>query len=74
MARHSLLPSVVAEIGALEIGEFGLHLLMLAVYTGLHTATEAADEAPPPATGKVSGEDYRRACQRDAWRFGSGLD
>ena len=71
LTMATLLPSVVAEIGALEIGEFGLHLMMLAVYTGLHTVSP---DEPLPATGEVSGEDYRRSCYRDAWRYGSGLD
>jgi hypothetical protein len=89
-----LLPAVVAEIGPLEIAEFSCHYLMLALYTGLHTAGEALGEtggeargeavargdgevvgdALPPPPGDVSSEEFRRACRRDAWRYGSGLD
>ena len=86
-----LLPSVVAELGAAELVEFGGHLAMLALYTGLHSASTALAagaeeegkddhdeghvvvvvESPPPP---VSVEEFRRACRRDAWAYGSGLD
>ena len=78
-----LLPSVVAELGAAELAEFGGHLALLAVYTMLHTAAqqmdgEAAplgDAAAPAGEGAdVTTEEFQRMCQRDAWRYGSGLD
>ena len=70
-----LLPSVVAELGAAELLGFGGHFSMLALYTLLHTAAEAVDqegELAPDAP--VTEAMYKRACQRDAWRYGSGLD
>eukprot|EP00966_Prymnesium_polylepis_P061810 1434419-Prymnesium_polylepis.1 len=71
-----LLPSVVAELGALELLEFGGHLGMLALYTVMHTLAEGlADrgELEEPAAADADAQ-FRRVCQRDAWRFGSGLD
>lgn len=40
-----LLPSVVAELGPLELIEFGGHLGMLAIYTALHAATAVERDA-----------------------------
>ena len=65
-----LLPSVVAELGPLELAEFSLHLTMLAFYT----AAAKLDTAELEEEGGTSKEDFRRACQRDAWLYGSGLD
>ena len=40
-----LLPSVVAELGPLELIEFGGHLSMLTIYTALHAATAVERDA-----------------------------
>ena len=72
-----LLPGVVAELGAAELVTFGGHLSMLALYTILHTAAEQLDDDRDdllPSTGPLTEEMYERICQRDAWRYGSGLD
>ena len=73
-----LLPSVVAELGPLELAEFSVHFSMLGAYTALAKLLEAAPvaaEPPPRKSGAaVSREELRRACRRDALLFGSGLD
>ena len=88
-----LLPSVVAELGPLELIEFGGHLSMLALYTALHSIAalqegqavqdDAADGTslvgdassdPVGGRGVVTEAQFRDACRRDSWRYGSGLD
>ena len=82
-----LLPSVVAELGPLELIEFSAHLGMLALYTVAARSDSAMGGAEPEGErlgalmeggerrGEVvTTEDFRRACQRDAWLYGSGLD
>jgi len=78
LTMSTLLPSVVAEIGALEIIEFSAHLTMLALYTAMHTALERLfpESGVTKSTSNltVTKDDFRKACQRDAFRYGSGLD
>ncbi|KAL3906112.1 MAG: hypothetical protein SGPRY_010671 [Prymnesium sp.] len=66
-----LLPSVVAEIGALELLEFGYHYVMLVLYTVLFAI---ADTRGALTLDEPTKEAFRRSCRLDAWRYGSGLD
>jgi len=66
-----LLPSVVAELGPLELAEFSFHFAFLAVYSLLAILVPAPGEL---AERQVTPEDFKRSCQRDAWLYGSGLD
>ena len=71
-----LLPSVVAELGPLELVEFSAHFAALAMYTVLArlASSSPADVDGEQGAGGVTREDFLRACQRDAWLYGSGLD
>ena len=69
-----LLPSVVAELGAIELAEFSFHFSALAMYTLLASVAPAEASASSPPTRAPTREDFARACQRDAWLYGSGLD